>query len=162
MGRGTLVALKFVALRKSTLKAHASRTKMRALALLAAGCLAGAAHADPAGISVELNKLEPLEKGCRAYVVVTNNTETAYQALKLDLVLFQPDGVISRRYAIDLAPVKAGKRSVKLFDIDTVSCEGIGSFLINDVVDCKSETGPLDNCLANLSVSSLNKVQLTK
>jgi hypothetical protein len=120
------------------------------------------AVAEPAALSVELNKLEPQGGGCRAYLVVTNEGATQYQSLKLDLVLFQPDGVIGRRFAIDLAPLKASKRTVKLFDLDGIICDQIGSLLINDVVECKSDAGPLDDCLAAMTVKSLTAVQLTK
>ena len=91
----------------------------RIVALAAMFFLAAAAGAKAGSLTIELNKLEPQKDSCRAYVVVTNNSSTVYQALKLDLVLFQPDGVIGRRFALDLGPVKAQKRSVKLFDLDT-------------------------------------------
>ncbi len=67
---------------------------------------AAASHAEDApahpegaqdGISLELNKLEPSDKGCKAYVVASNPTTTSYSALRLDLVMFQTDGVIGRR-----------------------------------------------------------------
>jgi len=119
-------------------------------------------RAEAGGLSIELNKLEPEEHGCRAYFVVTNQSSTAYDVLKLDLVLFQTDGVIARRFAIDLGPVKPDKRSVKLFDIDAIPCEQVGSFLINDVLECKSEPGPTSDCLAEITPSSLTKAQLTK
>ena len=115
-----------------------------------------------AGLSIELNKLEPAEHGCRAYFVITNQSSTAYDVFKLDLVLFQTDGVIARRFAIDLGPVKPDKRSVKLFDIDAIPCEQVGSLLINDVLECKSEPGPTPDCLAEITPSSLTKAQLTK
>mgnify|MGYP001104610012 CR=1 FL=1 len=51
--------------------------------------------ASSSNISIELNKLEPNGKGCRIYVVANNPTATAYQVLKLDLVLFRPDGLRS-------------------------------------------------------------------
>jgi hypothetical protein len=129
------------------------------LAALALGL--GAASAQEAATSIELNKLEPQGQGCRAYFVV-NNKATAYQELKLDLVLFRPDGVIGRRFAVDLGPLKADKRSVKLFDIDGTACDQIGSFLINDVMECKAESGPVADCLKDVSVSSLTNVQLNK
>jgi len=116
----------------------------------------------PKALTVELNKLEPQGKGCRAYVVVQNDDPTTYQAFKLDLVLFQKDGIIGRRFAMDLAPLKAKKRTVKLFDLDEISCDSIGSFLINDIVDCKSEAGPIENCLAGTTVKSLGSVELSK
>jgi hypothetical protein len=121
----------------------------------------GIANAQEGSIAIELNKLEPQGQGCRAYFVVTNKA-TAYQELKLDLVLFRPDGVIGRRFAVDLGPLKADKRSVKLFDIDGTACDQVGSFLINDVMECKAESGPVADCLKDISVSTLTNVQLNK
>ena len=94
------------------------------IALLAfASILSQAVHAEPAttaadagAISIELNKLEAQGSQCRAYFVVTNKNAANYQELKLDLVLFRPDGVIGRRFAVDLAPLKSNKRTVKLFE----------------------------------------------
>jgi hypothetical protein len=113
-------------------------------------------------VNIELNKLEAADKGCRAYVVINNTTDTAYQSFKIDLVLFQSDGVIGKRFSIDLAPLRPKKKSVKLFDIDGMSCDKIGSMLINDVMECKSASGPVDGCLQHLTTSSLTKVQLSK
>ena len=123
---------------------------------------ASAVRAQDGALAVELNKLEAEGQGCRAYFVITNKSDTAYQALKLDLVLFRPDGVIGRRFAVDLAPLQGNKRSVKLFDIDGTACDQVGSFLVNDVMECKSEAGPIPDCMKGLSVSTLTNVQLTK
>ena len=114
------------------------------------------------GITLELNKIEKSDKGCRAYVVVTNPTPTSYEAFKLDLVMFQTDGVVGRRFALDLAPVRPDKRTVKLFDLDGGQCDGIGSFLINDVMECRTSSGPATDCLARLKVKSLTKVEISK
>ncbi len=130
-----------------------------ALACMVAGALP--ALAAPA-VSIELNKLETQGSGCRAYMVVQNDEATNYQTFKLDLVLFQQDGVIGRRFAMDLAPLKPQKRTVKLFDLDNMACDKIGSFLINDIVECKTDAGPVENCLAGVTVKSLTNVQLSK
>jgi hypothetical protein len=114
------------------------------------------------GVTIELNKLEKSDKGCRAYVVVTNTSKSTYDAFKLDLVMFQSDGIIGRRFALDLAPVRPDKRSVKLFDLDGANCEEIGSFLVNDIMECRTSTGPATDCLANLKVKSLTKVEISK
>ena len=114
------------------------------------------------GITLELNKLEKSDKGCRAYVVVTNPTKTSYDAFKLDLVMFQKDGVVGRRFALELSPMRPEKRSVKLFDLDGARCEEIGSFLVNDVMDCRTSIGPATDCLARLKVKSLTKVEISK
>jgi hypothetical protein len=123
---------------------------------------AGLARAEEPTLSLELNKLEPQGQGCRAYVVATNKGQADYQTLKFDVILFQTDGVIGRRFAIDLAPLKPGKRTVKLFDIDNTACDQIGSFLINEAIDCKTASGPVEDCLANITTSSLAKAQLSK
>ena len=130
---------------------------------------ASVAVADPqtnepaaASVNIELNKLDPVEKGCRAYLVVNNATPTSYQSFKIDLVLFQADGVIGKRFSLELGPLRTKKKSVKLFDIDAISCDKIGSLLINDVLECKAESGPAENCLQNLTTSTLTKVELSK
>ena len=127
-----------------------------------AGTALPAAAAEAGGLGVELNKLETYDKGCRAYVVINNAGDTAYQAVKLDLVLFQPDGVIARRFAVDLAPLKATKKSVKLFDIDGLACDKISSVLVNDVMECKADAGPVVDCLAKMTLSSVAGAPLTK
>lgn len=113
-------------------------------------------------VTLELNKLEASDKGCRAYVVVSNPSSTTYDAYKLDLVMFQTDGVIGRRFALDLAPLRPSKRTVKLFELDNTSCENIGSFLVNDVLECRAASGPVTDCLSRLKVSSLTKVGISK
>lgn len=121
-----------------------------------------ASKASTDGVALELNKLEASDKGCRAYVVINNKTDKTFQSYKIDLVLFQTDGIIGRRFSIDLAPLRPKKRSVKLFDIDGMSCDKIGSLLINDVMECKSEPESADSCLRDLSTTSLTNVQLSK
>lgn len=132
----------------------------------ASGGQSNANAAAPTGaaakIAVELNKLETQQSSCRAYLVIDNQSEKSYDVLKLDLVLFQNDGIIGRRFALDLAPIKGKKRSVKLFDLDGVKCEAIGSFLINDIMECKSGGTDESACLDRLALSTRSNVQLSK
>lgn len=136
---------------------------MATVMALAAGTARAAEQATAAvpTIALELNKLEATDKGCRAAVVLNNQTDIAYQTLKLDLVMFE-GGVFTRRVALDLAPVRAQKRSVKLFDLDGIACDKISELLINDVIDCKTDAGTADNCLQRLTTSSLSNVKLSK
>jgi hypothetical protein len=71
---------------------------------------------------VELNKLEPRKDACRAYLVLKNGTGSAFQELKLDMVMFDADGVVGRRVAVQGAPPGVGKTSLKVFDIDGIPC----------------------------------------
>lgn len=132
-------------------------------AIAHAGDSTAAASATPApAITVELNKLETVDKGCRVYTVVDNPSATTFQTLKLDLILFHTDGVIGRRLALDLAPLKSQKKTVKMFDLEGTACDKIGSFLVHDIMECKSEAGALDKCLDAISLKSLSNVQITK
>ena len=136
---------------------------LAALAVIAAAAPACAVDSPPAaGISLELNKLEPYDKGCRAYMVINNASDTTYQSFALDLVLFQTDGIIGRRFKLDLTPLRAQKKAVKLFELDGTACDKIGSFLINDVMDCKTDASPIADCLQRLTTSTLTNVQLSK
>jgi hypothetical protein len=121
-----------------------------------------AAKAQDASVAIELNKLEAQGEQCRAYFVIDNKGTKNYQVFKLDVVLFQPDGVIGQRFAVDLAPLRPSKRTVKLFDIANTPCDEVGSFLLNDVMECKDQSGDVADCLQQIAVSSRTSNQLTK
>lgn len=145
---------------RSGLTKRFAATPLMAVALVLSSL--GAATAEEGNIAIELNKLEAHDKDCRAYFVIDNKNDTSYDTLKLDLVLFRPDGVIGQRFAVELAPLKAKKRTVKLFDVSGTACDQVGSFLINDVMECKADTGDVPDCLQEISVSSRTDNQLTK
>ncbi len=113
-------------------------------------------------IEIELNKLEDQDGSCRAYLVFRNQTDAQYSEFKLDLVMFGSDGVINRRLAVDSSPLRPNKTSVKLFDIDGLSCEGISLILINDVLSCKDGYDERDDCVNLIEASSKGDVSLVK
>lgn len=135
---------------------------LSAVCFAAAVLAASAVLAEAERVSVELNKLKPQGQGCRAYLLVNNPSGASYSSLKLEFVVFHPDGVIGKRFLIDLAPVRPKKRTVKLFDIDQTSCDQAASFLVNEAIDCKTESGSVEDCLDRIDVSSIAKAQLTK
>jgi hypothetical protein len=118
--------------------------------------------AAPEGIGIELNRLEEQGSSCRAYLVIANRGEVAYSGFKLDLVVFDRSGTIIRRLAVDLAPLRAAKTSVKVFDIVDTGCGAIGSMLVNDVLDCRDVSGNVADCVQRVSTSSKLAVALSK
>jgi hypothetical protein len=94
------------------------------------------AGAQTGGIGLELNKLASVDGGCRAFFVVRNDGDTAFDSLDLDLVTFRPDGVVGARFQVELAPLAADKTVVKPFDFADVACEAIDRVLLNAVVAC--------------------------
>lgn len=123
--------------------------------LLAVSALSVRAQAPAEPIGLELNKLEQVEGACRAYLVLRNASPSALDSLDLDLVTFQPDGVIGARFRIELAPVPAAKTIVKSFDFEGVGCTEIERVLLNDVVDCAPMARA--SCLQALELTTLNR-----
>ena len=110
------------------------------------------------GVAIELNRLQVIEKGCRMHLVVTNASAVQYQGFQLDLVLFDSDGVINTRMALEAAPIRAKKTSVLAFDMSSMSCDRFGSILLNDVASCIADAKPTQSCVDVVEVSSRTKV----
>jgi len=107
----------------------------------------GPARADSdTAMRVELNKLEAVDGACRAYMVFANETGRAFDAFKLDLVMFGTNGVITDRLALAAGPLPAGKTSVKLFDVQGRSCGEIDRMLLNTVMTCQTPDGASPDC----------------
>ena len=115
----------------------------------------------PKSINVELNKLEQEGGSCRAYLVIANPGTDAFSVFTLDLVIFD-SGTIVRRLAIELAPIRPAKTSVKVFDIPQTACSAIGSILVNDVTHCRDASGDVADCVDRISTSSKLSVTLSK
>jgi hypothetical protein len=113
-------------------------------------------------IGVELNRLEDQGGKCRAYLVITNPGSAEFSGFALDLVVFDRGGTIMRRLAVDAAPLRPAKTSVKVFDIAETACDAIGSILVNDVIRCRDASGDVAGCVDRLSTSSKLAVSLLK
>ena len=139
---------------------------MLSLAVLLGGVLlswvSAKAAEQPAKIGVELNRLEDQSGSCRAYLVISNPGSADFSGFALDLVVFDRGGTIMRRLAVDVAPVRPAKTSVKVFDIPETTCGAIGSILVNDVIHCRDASGDVAECIDRLSTSSKLAVSLMK
>jgi hypothetical protein len=149
-----------------TTKVRGSVTRALYIAVLVGSalfCWPAPVGAEPSPtIGVELNRLEDQGGNCRAYVVITNPGSAEFSGFTLDLVVFDRDGTIMRRLAIDAAPLRPAKTSVKVFDIAETPCGAIGSILVNDVIHCRSPSGDVAGCVDRLSTSSKLAVSLLK
>ncbi|GLK80273.1 hypothetical protein [Methylopila turkensis] len=132
--------------------ARAARTSalLAAGAAVALGCASSAFAAS--GVALELNRFEPRDKACRISLVANNTTDKALDSLKLDLVFFDKQGVISRRLAVEAGPLRASKTTVKLFEATEIACDEVSRVLLNDVTSCGAGAG--EDCLALVGVTS--------
>jgi hypothetical protein len=139
-----------------------TRPAMLALALLLPIAATPASAQQPRTLGIELNKLEPVANGCRAYLVFDNRTGSAFTEFKLDLVMFDGGGVIAKRMAVDPAPLPAEKTTVKLFDIQGVGCADLGQVLVNEVMACVDQSGARADCTKLIEATSRGAVAFVK
>ncbi len=157
----TIIDEHFVSKRGATTCRWWSKSTAYSLVLATAWLTGPAASAD--GLTIELNKLEEADGACRAYLLFENKAGSAFRSLKLDLVMFGLDGVITKRLAIEGGPLPKDKTSVKLFEISGLKCESIGRILLNDVINCQDLAGDnKEGCIDMVVTSSKNTVPLFK
>ena len=113
------------------------------------------------GLRIELNKLEPRSGACRAYLLFENGTDRTFSDFKLELMLFDHEGIIANRLAVNIAPLRVGKTNVKLFDIDGMECSNIARVLLNDVIACKDDNGERTDCDTLIEPASRAEAALT-
>lgn len=113
-------------------------------------------------LRVELNKLEPMAEECRAYLLFENRTAIDFRSMKLDLVMFNPEGVINKRLAVEGGPLPPGKTSVKLFDIEGVGCDAVERVLLNGVLACSDPEGERSGCLEMIETASRSSADFFK
>ena len=122
-----------------------------------------AGTASSQAVDVELNKMTTVANACRAYLVTQNLTNRSFDSFKLDVVMFNNNGIVAKRLAVQLGPMPAGKTSLKVFDIPGLTCQKIGQLLLNNVLQCTVDTGKgppqkRDDCLSLISVSQRGRV----
>ncbi|TCH99439.1 Tat pathway signal protein [Roseococcus sp. SYP-B2431] len=110
----------------------------------------------PSPLRIELNRLEAREGACRVWMVLNNGGGgEALDPLRLDLVIFGKDGVVSRRLAVDAGPLPAGRTVVRLFDLTGQGCDTVGSVLLNDILACGSQEADARNaCVGRAALAS--------
>ena len=111
-------------------------------------------------VRVELNGAESADNRCRLTFVIQNTLARALDSLKLDLVLFNPEGIVYRRLITEMAPVRDAKTVVKTFAVDG-DCAQVGSILVNDVTACAPDEPAACRDMLGLS-SRMKGVRLYK
>ena len=102
-------------------------------------------------LRIELNALEPVQNRCRLSFVIENRGPAALETMKLDLAVFNPEGVIQRRLVVELGPIRQAKTVVKAFELDA-ECTLVGSVMVNEVTACAPPAPGA--CLDQLALSS--------
>ena len=107
-----------------------------------------------AKLSLELNALQPSEKGCRVTFLATNDLGVALTKSAFEIALFGASGAIERLVSLDFKAMPSGKTKVMQFDLDALDCAGVSRVLVNDVAACEGDGLDPALCLARLSTST--------
>lgn len=118
---------------------HRAATFLRfltaAVALSAAAGPAPAQDAAPA-LRLELNALQPSEKGCRLTFVVTNSLGGELARAAFEIALFDTQGVVDRLTVLDFRELPEGKTKVSRFDLAGTDCAKVSRVLVNHTTEC--------------------------
>ncbi len=109
-------------------------------------------------ISIQLNTAETTGTACRLTFVIRNQLQTPIDALGLDLVMFDQSEGVSGYAAVDFGSMPPGKTVVRRFDVGSAACANISRVLLNEVRDCQSQDGPLQDCLTKLLITSRSEI----
>ena len=124
--------------------------------------LIGTATAQGKELHVELNKLVDMSGGCRVHLVFENGTGHMFSVFKIVFVLFDNKDVISKRLAVDVAPLRPRKTTATVFVVRGVACGDTGRILINDVTECCDGGAKLQNCVAFVTPSNRTDAEFIK
>lgn len=106
--------------------------------------------------------MEASENACRAYLLLENRSALSFESLKLDLVIFDPEGVVAKRLAVETAPLPREKTSLKVFDITQLPCDGISRVLLNKLTSCNDGQTARGDCLSMVSTTTRGAVPFIK
>ena len=128
--------------------------------LMSAGAKAQEKAQDGELARLELNATETADNRCRVTFLIENKSTRNIDSLKLDLAMFNPQGVIQRRMIVEMGPLRGKRTNVRTFSSDG-ECNQLGAILVNDVSAC----APVEPaaCMDGLALSSrVQNVRLYK
>ena len=123
---------------------------------------AAAAAAQSKVLSIELNRIEQSDAGCRFDLIVENGLDIAFARVSADLVLFDQQGVILARAAVHLGRLRPNKSHLRSFVLAPLDCGDVGRVLLNEFNECRPMDGADFDCTGALEVRHRGNVELVK
>lgn len=131
-------------------------TSLLSAALIATFSWAAAAQevSHPPALSLELNGVQPSEKGCRLTFLVANGLGADLARAAFEIALFNEAGVVDRLTVLEFKDLPAGKTKVSRFDLAGTDCTHVSRVLVNSVAECGGQGIEPAACLRGLKTSS--------
>lgn len=109
-------------------------------------------------INLELNALEPSDKGCRIAFVVQNGLAQDIDKAAFEIALFDGQGLVDRLLVLDFQDLPAEKTKVRRFDLAEADCAQISRVLVNDATACEGQGVEAGTCIAALAPTTRTKI----
>lgn len=139
-----------------------SRQLLLGAGIAAATIAPSGAHAQEAAqdavLTVELNALQPSDRGCRFTFIATNGLGSELTKAAFELVLFDTEGKVSRLTVVDFKDLPQGKTKVRQFDFSGIDCTKVGRVLINDSTECAGPAIEPKACIEQLKPQTRTQV----
>ncbi|PDQ19784.1 hypothetical protein CN311_17625 [Mesorhizobium sanjuanii] len=114
-----------------------------------------AQQAAPApSLTLELNAVQPSDKGCRLTFVVNNGLGTDLTKAAFEIALFNEAGVVDRLTVLDFKELPAGKTKVTRFDLAGADCTKLSRVLINSATECTGASAEPAACMRGLKTAT--------
>jgi hypothetical protein len=115
--------------------------------------------AGPAGLSLELNALQPSDKGCRLTFVIANHLSGDIAKAAFEIALFDRTGLVDRLTVLDFRELPRGKTKVSRFDLPGADCGKIGRVLVNSATEFSGSGIAPSDCLGKLKTATRTEVE---
>lgn len=122
-------------------------------ALLLMGSAAMAQDAKPS-LALDLNSVQPSDKGCRLTFVVMNRLGAELTRAAFEFALFNEQGVVDRLTVLDFKDLPVGKTKVTRFELPGTQCTKVTRVLINSATECQGQGIEPTACMRQLTTSS--------
>ncbi|MEL7428549.1 MAG: hypothetical protein AAFN43_00985 [Pseudomonadota bacterium] len=113
----------------------------------------------PQSLSIELNKLEPVDEACRFTFVVTNAIQVDLDKLAFEVVLFDKQGGVKHMTKFDFQETPSGKTRVRQFQLPETDCRDISRFLMNSVSSCTAGSAEIDGCSQKILLKNRTEIE---
>jgi hypothetical protein len=107
---------------------------------------------------LELNALQPSDKGCRLTFVVTNDLGSEVTKAAFEMALFNDAGVVDRLTVLDFNELPAGKTKVARFDLAGTDCKKVSRVLVNHATECAGTGIDPKACLSQLKTETKSAI----
>jgi hypothetical protein len=141
---------------KTTPAIRLAATCLAAALALRPGAVLAQETAPAAGLSLELNAIQPSDKGCRLTFVVTNGLGSELEQVAFEIALFNELGLVDRLTVLDFKDLPVGKTKVTRFDLAGTDCGKVSRVLVNTATQCKGEGVAPTACIRQLKAHSRN------